>query len=110
MIGGNFSEPATTSLIGERPLTVRARPVSGGYRMTGRKMFASMIEAADYVLVLVYPDARKQTAGMLAMIPAGAEGRQRRSPIGIRLACGRPAAIRWCWMTAWSPTIRYLSI
>jgi alkylation response protein AidB-like acyl-CoA dehydrogenase len=77
MIGGNFSEPGHTSLIGERPLTVKARPVSGGYRITGRKMFASMIEAADYVLVLVYPEtAVSQTAGMLVLIPPDAEGRR----------------------------------
>ena len=77
MIGGNFSEPGHTSLIGERPLSVRAHPVSGGYRITGRKMFASMIEAADYVLVLVYPEtATSPTAGMLALIPPDAEGRR----------------------------------
>jgi alkylation response protein AidB-like acyl-CoA dehydrogenase len=76
MIGGNFSEAGHTSLIGERPLTVRARPVSGGYRITGRKMFASMIEAADYVVVLVYPEtATSLSAGMLAMIPRDAAGR-----------------------------------
>jgi alkylation response protein AidB-like acyl-CoA dehydrogenase len=64
-------------LLGERPLSVRARPVDGGYRITGRKMFASMIEAADYVMVLVYPEtARSPTAGMLALIPPTAEGRQ----------------------------------
>ena len=56
MIGGNFSEPGTTSLIGERPLTVRARKIDGGYSITGRKMFASMLQAADYVLVMAYPD------------------------------------------------------
>ena len=77
MIGGNFSEPGHTSLISERPLTVRARPVTGGYRITGRKMFASMIEAADYVLVLVYPEtATNPAAGMLALIPPDAEGRR----------------------------------
>jgi alkylation response protein AidB-like acyl-CoA dehydrogenase len=77
MIGGNFSETGHTSLIGERPLSVRARPVDGGYRITGRKMFASMIQAADYVLVLVYPEsATAPTAGMLAMIPPDAEGRR----------------------------------
>jgi alkylation response protein AidB-like acyl-CoA dehydrogenase len=77
MIGGNFSETGHTSLLGERPLSVRARPVDGGYRITGRKMFASMIEAADYVMVLVYPEtARSPTAGMLALIPPTAEGRQ----------------------------------
>jgi len=77
MLGGNFSETGHTSLIGERPLSVRARPVDGGYRITGRKMFASMIEAADYVMVLVYPEtATSPTAGMLALIPPDAEGRE----------------------------------
>jgi alkylation response protein AidB-like acyl-CoA dehydrogenase len=56
MIGGNFSEPGTTSLMGERPLSVRAKPVEGGWRITGRKMFASMLEAADRVLVMAYPE------------------------------------------------------
>jgi alkylation response protein AidB-like acyl-CoA dehydrogenase len=77
MIGGNFSETGHTSLIGERPLSVRARPVDGGYRITGRKMFASMIDAADFVMVLVYPEtATSSTAGMLALIPSDAVGRQ----------------------------------
>src|SRR6185295_6180854 len=69
LIGGNFSEPVTTSLIGERPLTARARKVDGGYSITGRKMFASMLEAADRVLVMAYPDeAISPTAGMLLMV------------------------------------------
>ncbi len=77
MIGGNFSEPGTTSLIGERPLTVRARRVDGGYSITGRKMFASMLEAADYVLVMAYPDtATANTAGMLLLVPPDAPGRR----------------------------------
>jgi alkylation response protein AidB-like acyl-CoA dehydrogenase len=77
MIGGNFSEPTHTSLIGERPLSVRARKVPGGYSITGRKMFASMLEAADYVLVLAYPDeSASPTAGMLLLIPPDAPGRR----------------------------------
>jgi alkylation response protein AidB-like acyl-CoA dehydrogenase len=40
-------EPITTSLIGERPLKTRARRIDGGYSVSGRKMFASMLEAAD---------------------------------------------------------------
>jgi alkylation response protein AidB-like acyl-CoA dehydrogenase len=77
MFGGNFSETGHTSLIGERPLTVRASPTDGGFRISGRKMFASMIEATDFVLVLVYPEtATSPTAGMLAMIPPDAEGRR----------------------------------
>ena len=57
-------------------LSVRARPVDGGYSISGRKMFASMLEATDYVLVLVYPEtATSPNAGMLVLIPSGAPGR-----------------------------------
>ena len=35
LIAGNFSEPVTTSLIGERPLKARARRADSGYRVTG---------------------------------------------------------------------------
>jgi alkylation response protein AidB-like acyl-CoA dehydrogenase len=77
LIGGNFSEPGTTSLIGERPLSVRARAVEGGYSITGRKMFASMLEAADQVIVLAGPDAMSNAfAGMLLLVPRGAVGRR----------------------------------
>ena len=77
LIGGNFSEPGTTSLIGERPLSVRARAIDGGYSITGRKMFASMLEAADHVMVMAYPDtATKPFAGMLLLVPHDADGRR----------------------------------
>jgi alkylation response protein AidB-like acyl-CoA dehydrogenase len=77
LIGGNFSEPGTTSLIGERPLTARARRVDGGYSITGRKMFASMLEAADHVMVMTYPDdSTSPSAGMLLLVPRGAPGRR----------------------------------
>ncbi len=102
MIGGNFSETGHTSLIGERPLTVRARPVSGGYRITGRKMFASMIQAADYVLVLVYPEnATAPTAGMLAMIPPDAEGRRviaNWDTLGMRATRSDSLILEDCWV------------
>jgi alkylation response protein AidB-like acyl-CoA dehydrogenase len=76
MIGGNFSEPGHTSLLGERPLTVTATKTDTGYSITGRKMFASMLEAADYVLVLCYPaEATTRFAGSLLMIPKDAPGR-----------------------------------
>jgi alkylation response protein AidB-like acyl-CoA dehydrogenase len=76
LIAGNFSEPVTTSLIGERPLKVRARRVEGGYRITGRKMFASMLDAADYVLVMAYPDeATSPSAAIILLLPRTAEGR-----------------------------------
>ena len=76
LIAGNFSEPATTSLIGERPLSARARRVAGGYSITGRKMFASMLEAADYCLVMAYPEgAASANAGILLLVPREAAGR-----------------------------------
>jgi alkylation response protein AidB-like acyl-CoA dehydrogenase len=77
LIGGNFSEPGTTSLIGERPLGARARRVDGGYSISGRKMFASMLEAADLVMVMTYPDgATSPHAGLLLLVPPDAPGRR----------------------------------
>ena len=76
LIAGNFSEPVTTALIGERPLKTRARRIDGGYNLSGRKMFASMLEAADYVLVMAYPDETTAPfAGIILMLPRVIEGR-----------------------------------
>src|SRR5262250_3196875 len=44
LIAGNFSEPATSGLVGTPVPTTRARRVDGGYRLTGRKAFASMLD------------------------------------------------------------------
>lgn len=102
LIGGNFSEPSTTSLIGERPLNVRARRCDGGYRITGRKMFASMLEAADYVLVLCYPDeATSQTAGILLAIPPDAPGRSviaNWDTLGMRATRSDSLVLTDCWV------------
>jgi alkylation response protein AidB-like acyl-CoA dehydrogenase len=77
MIAGNFSEPGTTSLMGERPLAARARRVAGGYVVNGRKMFASMLEAADYCMVMAYPeDATGRYAGIVLLLPRQADGRR----------------------------------
>ena len=77
LIAGNFSEPGTTSLIGARPLSARARRVEGGYSITGRKMFASMLEAADYCMVMAYPEeATSTTAGIMLLVPRDAAGRR----------------------------------
>ena len=77
LIAGNFSEPGTTSLIGERPLAARARQVAGAYSITGRKMFASMLEAADYCMVMAYPDgATSPHAGILLLVPRDTAGRR----------------------------------
>jgi alkylation response protein AidB-like acyl-CoA dehydrogenase len=102
LIAGNFSEPDTTSLIGERPLKARARRVDGGYRVTGRKMFASMLEAADFVLVMAYPDeATSPSAGIILMLPHESEGRSVDSNwdvLGMRATRSDSLILDECWL------------
>ncbi len=102
MIGGNFSEPGTTSLIGERPLSVRARPGDGGYSITGRKMFASMLEAADFVLVLAYPDdATGPNAGILLLVAPDSKGRSviaNWDTLGMRATRSDSLVLDECWV------------
>jgi alkylation response protein AidB-like acyl-CoA dehydrogenase len=77
LIGGNFSEPTTSGLVGTAVPLTRARRVDGGYRITGRKAFASMIAAADYVMVLARPeDATAPGAAVLLLVPPDAPGRR----------------------------------
>jgi len=102
LIAGNFSEPVTTSLIGERPLKTRARRADGGYRISGRKMFASMLEAADFVLVMVYPDgATSPSAAMIVMLPRNAEGRRVEADwdvLGMRATRSDSLILDECWV------------
>src|SRR5215813_918923 len=77
LIGGNFSEPTTSGLVGTPTPLTRARRVDRGWRITGRKAFASMIAAADYVMVMASPDdATAPTAAMLLLVPPEASGRR----------------------------------
>lgn len=77
LIAGNFSETSSTALIGAHTPETRARRVDGGYQITGRKMFASMLEAADYCAMFTYPEeAAQPSAGLLLLVPREAEGRQ----------------------------------
>ena len=102
LIAGNFSEPVTTSLIGERPLKARAARADGGYLITGRKMFASMLEAADFVLVMAYPDsATSPSAGMILMLPRGAAGRSvdpNWDVLGMRATRSDSLILDECWL------------
>ena len=66
----------STAIIGERWLDTIIRRTDDGWRITGRKMFASMLQAADYCLVLARPDtATRPTAGAFVLIPRNAPGR-----------------------------------
>jgi alkylation response protein AidB-like acyl-CoA dehydrogenase len=76
LVAGNYSEATSTAILGERWLDTIVRRVEGGWRITGRKMFASMLQAADYCLVLARPDtATRPTAGAFVLIPREAPGR-----------------------------------
>jgi alkylation response protein AidB-like acyl-CoA dehydrogenase len=102
LIAGNFSEVGTTSLIGERPLTTRAQRVNGGYGITGRKMFASMLEAADYCLVLAYPEgAAGPSPGIMLLVPRIAEGRSvdpNWDTLGMRATRSDSLILEECWL------------
>jgi alkylation response protein AidB-like acyl-CoA dehydrogenase len=102
LIAGNFSEPGTTSLIGSRPVTARARRGDGGWRITARKMFASMLEAADYCLVLAYPeDATGPFAGVFLLVPREAEGRSVEAnwdTLGMRATRSDALILDECWV------------
>jgi alkylation response protein AidB-like acyl-CoA dehydrogenase len=77
MIGGNFSEPGTTALVGARPLSVRASRVDGGYSITGR------------------------TAGMLLLIPRLVEGRSviaNWDTLGMRATRSDSLVLDKCWV------------
>jgi len=91
-------------LIGERPLKARARRVDGGYRVTGRKMFASMLEAADFVLVMAYPDdSTSPFAGIILLLPREAEGRgvdPNWDVLGMRATRSDSLLLNDCWLPA----------
>jgi alkylation response protein AidB-like acyl-CoA dehydrogenase len=77
LIGGNFSEPTTSGLVGTAVPRARARRVDGGYRITGRKAFASMIGVADFAMVMAYPDeATSPAAAMVLLVPREAAGKR----------------------------------
>ena len=102
LIGGNFSGADHVGAGRDaRPLT-RARRVDGGYRVTGRKTFASMLEAADYCVVMAYPDeATTPTAAMILLVPAGGRGPPRRTvwdTLGMRATRSDSMVLEECWV------------
>ena len=100
-----FSEPDAGSDLAS--LTTRAVPVDGGYRVSGRKVWTSYAQFADWGLCLTRSDpaAPKRQLGITALIvdmhaegvrgaPARAVdrgGRVQRGRAGRRLRAGRPA-------------------
>lgn len=102
LIGGNFSEPTTSGLVGTPVPLTRARRVAGGYRLSGRKAFASMIAAADYVMVMAYPDeATSATAAMILLVSREAPGRRVDrvwDTLGMRATRSDSMILDECWV------------
>jgi alkylation response protein AidB-like acyl-CoA dehydrogenase len=102
LIGGNFSEPTTSGLVGTPIPLTRARRVESGYRITGRKAFASMIAVADYVMVMAYPDeATTPTAAMVLLVPPDAPGRRVDKvwdTLGMRATRSDSMILEDCWV------------
>lgn len=102
MIAGNFSEATSTSMIGERHLGTIARRADGGWRITGRKMFASMLQAADYCATLAYPDGETDPrAGLFVLIPRETEGRsviENWDVMGMRATRSDSLVLDDCWV------------
>jgi alkylation response protein AidB-like acyl-CoA dehydrogenase len=102
LIGGNFSEPTTSGLVGTPVPLTRARRVEGGYRITGRKAFASMIAAADYVMVMAYPDeSTSPTAALILLVPPDAPGRRVEKvwdTLGMRATRSDSMVLEECWV------------
>ena len=110
LIAGNFSEPTTSGLVGTPVPQTRARRADGGYRITGRKAFASMIEAADYVAVLAYPDeATAPTAAMVILVPTDATGRRVDrvwDTLGMRATRSDSMVLDECWVSEDAALVR----
>ena len=70
-----FSEGGAAAA-GKAPWGTLARPVEGGYVVTGKKIFASLAGAADYYGVLCTPDqpGATQRDSLYLAVPAGAQG------------------------------------
>ena len=93
-----FSEGGAAAA-GKVPWTTLARPVEGGYRISGRKIFASLSGAADYYGVLCTMD--RAGASLLdtlyLAVPAGAPGLEvtgEWDPLGMRGTVSRSLVLR----------------
>jgi alkylation response protein AidB-like acyl-CoA dehydrogenase len=110
LIAGNFSEPTTSGLVATPVPSTRARRVADGYRVSGRKAFASMLEAADYTAVLAYPDeATAPTAAILLLVPRQTAGRrveQVWDTLGMRATCSDSLVLEDCWLPAEAALLR----
>jgi len=76
LIAALLSEPGTTNLLySTRACSTEARRVPDGYVLTGKKAFASMVEASDYAAIFVHPEhAPSPESVVVALVPVNAPG------------------------------------
>ena len=76
LICASLSEPGFTGLLPfAYACSTQARPVSGGYQLTGTKAYCSMVESSDYVCLFAHPEeiADPQTT-IIMMVPTKSPG------------------------------------
>ena len=103
LIAATFSEPGTSSLIFSTYLpTLHAQRVNGGYRLNGRKVFVSMIEAADYVYLVARPaEAESPLASMGLLVSRSLPGQRVErvwDTLGMRATCSDTLIFEDCWI------------
>ena len=92
-----FSEPKGAASSGKDPFATLARPVEGGWRVSGRKHFASLSGAADFYSVTCTEAAEGHDGGALSdtlflIIPGDADGFEVTGtwdPLGMRATVSR---------------------
>jgi alkylation response protein AidB-like acyl-CoA dehydrogenase len=103
LIAATFSEPGTSSLIFSTYLpTLHARRVNGGYCLNGRKVFVSMIEAADYVYLVAHPAETTNPLASLGLLVSRSLPGQRVervwNTLGMRATCSDTLVFEDCWI------------
>ena len=64
-----ISESGTTNLLySTRASSTQARKVKGGYRLDGKKAFATMISSSDVALICVHPSVDKNPESVIMVI------------------------------------------
>jgi alkylation response protein AidB-like acyl-CoA dehydrogenase len=105
LLAAAFSEPSTSNLLyTTRACATQARRVPNGYVLHGKKAFASMVEAADYAMVIAHPeDVENPQSVIIALIPRQAPGLHIEhvwDTLGMRATCSDNLVIEDCFVPA----------
>lgn len=76
LFAGMISEPSTTGLLPSTfACSTRGKRVPGGWLLNGQKMFASMVESADYACLYMHPeDEPDPQSAYLVLLPLDTPG------------------------------------